>query len=153
MRDRTRQFGIVGSVVLAVMGGAAWGQGHFETQVKTITVIDANGAPVPDALVYQGECLVWDGQTQGVRLTDEEPWQHTDTEGTFSFEFVRQGNGRSYFVTDAGFEQMACLYIARKDPNESVHGPSPEAGPHPGRHPERRTSAITCSGEARPPRR
>lgn len=118
MRDRGRQIRIVSWVALALMVGATWGQGRFETQVKTVTVIDANGVPVPDASVYQGECLVWDSQTQRVRLTNEKPWQLTDTNGTFSMEFVRQGNGRPYFVTDAAFEHMACFYIARKDPNE-----------------------------------
>jgi thiol-disulfide isomerase/thioredoxin len=113
------RIGIMGLAVLSLTTVAARGQGRFETQVKTITVVDPNGVPVRDARVYAGECLVWDSQAQTVRLTDEKPWQRTDADGTISFEFVRQGSGRSYFITDAAFEHMACLYIARKDPNET----------------------------------
>jgi len=119
MRDRGMRIGVMGLAVLSLMTVVVGGQGRFETQVKTITVVDPNGVPVPDARVYSGECLVWDSQGQTVRLTDEKPWQRTDADGTFSFEFVRQGSGRSYFATDAAFEHMACLYIARKDPNET----------------------------------
>jgi len=68
---------------------------------------------------YRGECLVWDSRARTMRLTEDAPWQRTDVDGAFSFEFVRQGSGRPYFITDASFERMACLYIARKDPNES----------------------------------
>lgn len=108
-----------GLIVLAMGLQVGLGQARFDTQIKTVVVVDANGVPVPDARVYQGECLVWDSRTRTVCLTEESPWQRTDVEGAFSFEFVRQGAGRSYFVTDASFEQMACFHISRRDPNES----------------------------------
>lgn len=113
MRDRGMRVSVIGLAVLALMAEIAWGQNHFETQIKTVTVVDVNGVPVPDARVYRDECLVRDSRVQTV------PWQHTDASGAFSFEFVRQGSGRPYFITDASFERMACLYIARKDPNET----------------------------------
>ena len=119
MRDRGTRVSVIGLVVLALMAEVAWGQNYFETQIKTITVVDASGVAVPDAHVYQGASLVWDSRVQTMRLTEDVPWQRTDAEGTFSFEFVRQGSGRPYFITDAALEHMACLYIARKDPNET----------------------------------
>lgn len=119
MCNRRMRLGLVGLTVLAVGLQAGLGQVRFDTQIKTVVVLDASGAPVPDARVYQGECLVWDSRMQTVCLTDESPWQRTDAEGAFSFEFVRQGAGRSYFVTDASFEQMACFHVSRRDPNES----------------------------------
>ncbi len=119
MRDRGTRMGVICFVVLLLVSQEGWGQSRFETQVKTITVVDANGVPVPDARVYQGASLVWDSQAQAVRLTEDAPWQRTAADGAFSFEFVRQGAGRPYFVTDAALERMGCLFIARKDPNET----------------------------------
>lgn len=119
MRDRGMRMGIVGLAILALAAQAGWGRVPFETQIKTITVVDVNGVSVPEARVYRGECLVRDSRAQTVRMTEGAPWQRTDADGAFSFEFVRQGSGRPYFFTDASFERMGCLYIARKDPNES----------------------------------
>jgi thiol-disulfide isomerase/thioredoxin len=119
MCDRGLRIGIIGLTVLALTSQASRGQNRFETQLKTVTVVDANGAPVPDARVYTGECLAWNNRAQTVRLTEQLPWQRTDANGVFSFEFIRQGAGRPYFVTDASFERMGCLHIARKDPAET----------------------------------
>jgi thiol-disulfide isomerase/thioredoxin len=107
------------SVFLSLVCEAGRGEGQFETQIKTVTVVDANGVPVPDAHVYRDECLVWDNQAKTARLTEETPWQHTNAKGTFSFEFVRRGAGSLHFVTDASFSRMGSLFITRKDPNES----------------------------------
>ncbi|MGE5293310.1 MAG: redoxin domain-containing protein, partial [Solirubrobacterales bacterium] len=107
------------SAFLALACQTGWGEDQFEAQIKTVTVVDANGVPVPDAHVYAGDCLAWDNQAKTTRLTGETPWQHTDVKGTFSFEFVRRGSGSPYFVTDASFERMGSLFIARKDPNEN----------------------------------
>jgi thiol-disulfide isomerase/thioredoxin len=106
-------------VLLSLACQAGRGEGQFETQVKTVTVVDANGVPAPDASVYTGECLVWDNQTQTVRLTEKPPQWRTDLNGVFSLEFLRQGAGRVYFAANAAFDQMGWLYIARKDPNET----------------------------------
>jgi thiol-disulfide isomerase/thioredoxin len=103
-------------VLLALACQAGWGEDQFETQIKRVTVVDANGVPAPDAVVYTGECLVWDNRTQTVRLTEQPPWQRTNGNGVFSFEFVRQGAGRPYFIADVSFERMGHLFIARKDP-------------------------------------
>ncbi len=119
MCDKRMRLGFVGLTVLAVGLQVGLGQARFDMQIKTVVVVDANGVPVPDARVYQGECLVWDSRMRTVCLTEESPWQRTDAEGAFSFEFVRQGAGRPFFVTDASFEQMACFHISRRDPNES----------------------------------
>jgi len=119
MRDRGTRIGVVGLAVLALAAQMVRGQGRFETQIKTVTVVDANGVAVSDARAYRGECLRWDDQAQAVRPIAQAPWRRTDANGAFSFEFVRQGGGRSYFVTDPSFGRMACFFIARKDPNES----------------------------------
>ena len=119
MCDRGTPVGVICCAVLALTSLTVWGRVPFETQVKTVTVVDANGVPVPDARVYRGECLVWDRGAQTVRLKDGAPWQRTDADGAISFEFVRQGSGRPYLITDDALERMGCLFIARKDPNES----------------------------------
>lgn len=107
------------SVFLVVACEAGWRADLFETQIKTVTVVDANGIPVPDARVYRGGCLVWDNQAKAVRPTGKTPWRRTDDKGTVSFHFDRWGAGSPYFVTDASFERMTNLFIAREDPNES----------------------------------
>lgn len=116
MCDREMRVVTVGLSVLIMACQTGRGEDRFERQIKTVTVVDANGVPVPDARVYTGECLTWDRQTQTVRLTEEPPWQRTNGDGVFSFEFVRRGAGRPYFIVDASFERMGHLFIARKDP-------------------------------------
>jgi len=95
------------------------GEDQFETQIKMVTVVDANGVPATDAGVYTGECLVWDNRTRTVRLTETPPQWRTDPNGAFSLEFIRQGAGRVYFAANAAFDQMGWLYIARTDPAET----------------------------------
>jgi len=51
MRDRGMRMGVAGLAVLLLAAQASWGRVPFETQIKTITVVDANGVPVPDARV------------------------------------------------------------------------------------------------------
>ncbi|MEN6575414.1 MAG: redoxin domain-containing protein [Phycisphaerales bacterium] len=119
MYDKGVRLGVIGLAVLAVTSQASRGQDHFEERIKTVTVVDANGVPVPDARVYTGECLVWDNRAQTVRLTEQPPRYRTDANGVFSFEFARQGADGICFTTDASFERMGCLYIARGDPAET----------------------------------
>jgi thiol-disulfide isomerase/thioredoxin len=95
------------------------GEDQFETQIKMVTVVDTNGVPAPDAGVYTGECLVWDHRTQTVRLTEKPPQWRTDPNGVFFLEFIRRGAGSIYFATNAAFDQMGWLYIARQDPAET----------------------------------
>lgn len=106
-------------VFLALACRAGRGENQFETQIKTVTVVDANGVPAPDAGVYTGECLVWDNRTQTVRLTEQPPQWRTDPNGVLSFELIQRGGGSVYFATNAAFDQMGWLYIARKDPAET----------------------------------
>lgn len=105
-----------GLVILSLAPQACRGQDRFETQIKSVKVVDANNVPVPDARVYTGECLVWDNAAQTVRLVEQPPQWRTDANGIFSFEFTRQGEGHPYLVTDASFKQMGTLFITRKDP-------------------------------------
>jgi len=119
MCDREMRVVAVGLSVLILACQAGRGEDRFERQIKTVTVVDANGVPVPDARIYTRECLTWEGQTQTVRLTETPPWQRTNGNGVFSFEFVRQGAGRPYFIADASLERMGHLFIARKDPAET----------------------------------
>jgi thiol-disulfide isomerase/thioredoxin len=107
------------SVLLTLTCQTGRGEGQFGTQIKTVTVVDTNGVPAPDAGVYAGECLVWDNRTQTVRLTEQPPQWRTDPNGVFSFELIRRGGGSVYFATNAAFDQMGWLYIARKDPAET----------------------------------
>jgi thiol-disulfide isomerase/thioredoxin len=119
MHERAVQISVLGAALLALSSPVGLGQAGFETQVKTVRVVDANGAPVPDAQVYHNQCLEWGDGEQRVRPVRRRAWTNTDAKGVFSFEFVRQGAGRCYFITDAAFERMGCLYIARKDPAET----------------------------------
>ena len=116
MSDREMRAVTIGLSVLILACQAGRGEDRFERQIKTVTVVDANGVPVPDARVYTGECLTWEGQTQTVRLTEEPPWRRTNGNGAFSFEFVRRGAGSPYFIVDASFTRIGHLFIARKDP-------------------------------------
>jgi thiol-disulfide isomerase/thioredoxin len=111
--------GVTSLAILSLMFQTAWGQTGFQTQIKKVVVIDANGVPIPDARVYKKECLVWNSRTQTTHLIDEEPWRRTDANGVFSFEFVRQGAGRVYCIADASLDRVTCLYIPRQDPAES----------------------------------
>lgn len=117
MLDMNVRIAIIGLVALTpmVVGGA---EDQSPTQTKTLVVIDANGAPVPDARIYRDGGLIWDNQRQAVRVPDEEPWGRTDANGMMSFEFIRRSS-RGFLVTDGSFDQMACFYIARTDPAEN----------------------------------
>lgn len=74
MRNRGMQIGVIGLTILALTPQAGWGQTRFETQIKTVVVVDANGVPVPDARVP--------GPMPGVGQPDA-PWQRTGADGAF----------------------------------------------------------------------
>ncbi len=102
-------------VILALASQAGGQRPRFETQIKRIVAVDANNVPVPDARICPHECLAWDVRTQTVGMNQNARWQRTDANGVFSFEFVRQGAGACYFVTDASLARMGWVYIARQD--------------------------------------
>lgn len=118
MCNRGKGIGVVGLMILALTVRASWAEDRSETELKTVVVVDANGVPVPDARVYASECLVWDSRMQTMRLTQEMPWQRTDANGVFSFEFTGQRTGHPCYVMDSS-GRMGCLHIPRDDRTDS----------------------------------